>query len=67
MPTNSQDKTRSDPTDSDWVRKATPTPSKPDRATYEASRRAELDRIRLVDIKRRQLLGYFRPLGGPSG
>jgi hypothetical protein len=27
------------------------------------SRRAELDRIRLIDIKRRQLLGYFYPLG----
>jgi hypothetical protein len=36
---------------------------KPDRATYESSRRAELDRIRPIDIKRRQLLAYFQPLG----
>jgi hypothetical protein len=64
MLTNGQDSTRPDPTHSDWIQNATLIPGKPDRATYEASRRAELDRIRLIDIKRRQLLGYFRPLGG---
>jgi hypothetical protein len=37
--------------------------AKPDRATYEALRRVELDRIRLIDIKRRLLLVYFCPLG----
>jgi hypothetical protein len=40
-----------------------PAPAKPDRATYEALRRVELDRIRLIDIKRRHLLSYFSPLG----
>jgi hypothetical protein len=39
-----------------------PAPAKPDRATYEALRRGELDRIRLIDIKRRELLCYFCPL-----
>jgi hypothetical protein len=39
-----------------------PTIAKPDRATYEAAREAELDQIRLIDIKRRQHLGYFCPL-----
>ena len=39
------------------------TPTKPARTSYEAARRVELDRIRLIDIKRRQLLVYFCPLG----
>jgi len=47
----------------DWNLDPTPAAARPDRATYEASRRAELDRIRLIDIKRRQLLAYFHPLG----
>jgi hypothetical protein len=51
----------SGPSDSTWVR--SPAIAKPDRATYEASRRAELDRIRLIDIKHRKLLVYFCPLG----
>src|ERR1700722_2774834 len=63
MPTDNQDRHRPypSPSDSTWV--PSPAFAKPDRATYEASRRAELDRIRLIDIKRRQLLGYFCPLG----
>jgi hypothetical protein len=63
MPTDDHDHTRPDltPSDSTWV--PTLASAKPDRATYEASRRAELDQIRLIDIKRRQLLGYFCPLG----
>jgi hypothetical protein len=52
---------RRPPTDWNWD--PNPAAAKPDRATYEASRRAELDRIRLIDIKRRQLLAYFNPLG----
>jgi hypothetical protein len=63
MPTNDQDNTRSGPTRTDWNWDPTSAAGKPDRALYEASRRAELDRIRLIDIKRRQLLGYFHPLG----
>jgi hypothetical protein len=63
MPTDGQNNTRPDPTRTDWNWDPNPAAAKPDRATYEASRRAELDRIRLIDIKRRQLLGYFHPLG----
>jgi hypothetical protein len=59
MPTNDQDRHRSEPIPSDSTWNPAPTTAKPDRATYQASRRTELDRIRLIDIKRRQLLGYF--------
>jgi hypothetical protein len=63
MPTNQQENDRRDPMHSALTLTPNPAPAKPDRATYEASRRAELDRIRLIDIKRRQLLSYFSPLG----
>ena len=63
MPTNDQDNTRPDPTPSDSTWVPSPAIAKPDRATYEASRWVELDRIRVIDIKRRQLLVYFCPLG----
>jgi hypothetical protein len=63
MPTDQQDNNRSDSIHSAWTSSPTPAPAKPDRATYEALRRVELDRIRLIDIKRRQLLVYFCPLG----
>jgi DNA-binding CsgD family transcriptional regulator len=63
MSIDDQDNTRPDPSPSDWTWTPTPAAAKPNRATYEASRRAELDRIRRIDIKRRQLLGYFYPLG----
>jgi hypothetical protein len=59
MPTDDQDRHRPEPIPSDSILN----PGKPDRATYLESRRAELDRIRLIDIKRRQLLDYFGPLG----
>jgi hypothetical protein len=55
--------TRPGPTGTDWNWGLTSAAGKPDRATYAASRRAELDRIRRLDIRRRQLLGYFNPLG----
>jgi hypothetical protein len=63
MPTDDQDLRHPylTPSDSTWV--PSPAPAKLDRATYEALRRVELDRIRLIDIKRRQLLVYFCPLG----
>jgi hypothetical protein len=63
MPTDDQDRHHPYPipSDSTWV--PSPAFAKPDRATYEASRRADLDRIRLIYIKRSQLLGYFCPLG----
>ena len=54
--------TRPDPIPSDSTWNPAPATANPDRATYEASRRTELDRIRLIDIKRRQLLSYFYPL-----
>jgi hypothetical protein len=63
MPTHDQDNTRPDSTPFDWTGPTIPAAAKPDRATYESSRRAELDRIRLIDMKRRELLGYFCPLG----
>jgi hypothetical protein len=63
MPTNDQDRRRPEPIPSDSIWNPAPATAKPDRATYEASRRTELDRIRLIDIKRRQLLRYFHPLG----
>jgi hypothetical protein len=63
MPTNDQDRTRPAPTPCDLTWAPRPASATLDRATYEASRQAELDRIRLIDIKRRQLLGYFCPLG----
>jgi hypothetical protein len=63
MPTDQQDNNRPDPIDSALTLTPTPALAKPDRATYEASRRAELDRIRLFDMKHRQLLVYFCPLG----
>jgi hypothetical protein len=63
MPNDDQDRHRPEPIPSDSNWNPAPATAQPDRATYEASRRAELDRIRLIDIKRRQLLGYFYPLG----
>jgi hypothetical protein len=63
MPTNDQDNARAGRTRTDWNWDPTSAAGKPDRAPYEASRRDELGRIRLIDIKRRQLLSYFSPLG----
>jgi hypothetical protein len=63
MPTDDQDRHRPEPIPSDSIWNPAPVKAKPERATYQESRRAELDRIRLIDIKRRQLLGYFCPLG----
>jgi hypothetical protein len=57
MPTNDQDRRRPEPIPSDSIWNPAPATAKPDRATYEASRRTELARIRLIDIRRRQLLG----------
>jgi hypothetical protein len=63
MPTDDQDRHRLEPVPSDSILNSTPAAAKPDRAIYHESRRSELDRIRLIDIKRRELLGYFGPLG----
>jgi hypothetical protein len=63
MPTDDQDRHRPEPSPSDSTWNAAPATAKLDRATYQESRRTELDRIRLIDIRRRQLLGYFCPLG----
>jgi hypothetical protein len=63
MPSDDQDRHHPYPNPSDSTGVASPAAPKPDRATYESSRRTELDRIRLIDIKRRQLLAYFCPLG----
>lgn len=63
MPTDDQDRHHPEPVPSDSIWNPVLATAKLDRATYRESRRAELDRIRLIDIKRRQLLGYFYPLG----
>jgi hypothetical protein len=63
MPTDDQNRHRPEPSSSYSTWNPAPGTAKLDRATYQESRRAELDRIRLIDIKRRQLLGYFCPLG----
>jgi hypothetical protein len=63
MPTDYQDNIRPDPTPPDWLwTPAAPTAPKPDRATYEASRRAELSRIRRLDVAHRELLSSL-PFG----
>ncbi len=56
MPTVLSDNTRSDPPHSVLNRDFTPTLREAGRVVCEASRRAELDRIRLGDIKRRRIL-----------
>jgi hypothetical protein len=63
MSTDDQDRYRPEPVPSDSIFNSPPAATKPDRAMYQESRRSELDRIRLIDIKRRELLGYFDPLG----
>jgi hypothetical protein len=63
MPSDNQNRHYPYPSPSDSTGVPSPATAKPDRATYEALRRVELDRIRLIDIKRRQLLSYFCPLG----
>ena len=63
MPIDNQDRHRPEPVLSDSVVKSAPAAAKSARETYQESRCAELDRIRLIDIKRRQLLAYFCPLG----
>jgi hypothetical protein len=62
MATDGQDNTRPNPTRTNWNWNPSPAADKPDRTTFEASRRAELDLIRLIDIKCRQPLGYFHRL-----
>jgi hypothetical protein len=62
MSIDAQGDSRPDPTRPDCNWYPATVAARPDRETYEASRRAELVRIRIIDIKRRQLLGYFHPL-----
>jgi hypothetical protein len=64
MPTDYQDNIRPDPTILDWLcTPAIPTTPRLDRATYEAARRAELGRIRRLDVAHRELLSSLRPFG----
>jgi hypothetical protein len=62
-PTDAQNDTwpGSIPSDSTW--KPARTTPKPNRATYQAARRAELDQIRRLDLAYRKMLSYLRPLG----
>jgi hypothetical protein len=59
MPTDDQNNSRSTPFD--WTGVQAPVADRPDRATYEAARRAELDHIRRLDVTYRQLLNYRCP------
>jgi hypothetical protein len=62
--TDYQDNIRPDPIPPDWLwTPAAPTTPKPDRATYAASRRVDLNRIRRLDVAHRKLLSYLRPFG----
>jgi hypothetical protein len=63
MPTDDQDRHCPEPIPPDSIWNPAPVTAEPDRATHRASRGTELNRIRLIDIKRRQLLRYFYPLG----
>jgi hypothetical protein len=64
METDYQDNIRPDATSPDWLWTLAPAAAtKPDRATYEASRRAELGRIRRLDVAHRELLDSLVPLG----
>jgi hypothetical protein len=63
MPSDNQNRHYPYPSPSDSTGVPSPATAKPDRPTYEALRRVELDRIRQIDIKRRLLLVYFCPLG----
>jgi hypothetical protein len=64
MPTDYQDNIRPDANPPDWLwTLALPIATKPDRATYEASRRAELGRIRRLDVAHRELLSSLHPFG----
>ena len=47
MQTDDPDNTRLDPIPPDWIWVPTPAAPTPDRAAYEAARRAELDDVRL--------------------
>jgi hypothetical protein len=58
-----EDNTRPDPMDPALTWKPARTTPKPDRATYQAARWGELDRIRRLDLAYRELLSYLRPLG----
>jgi len=63
VPTDQESNTRPDPLDPALNWKPTRTSPKADRATYHAARRAELDRIRRLDLAYHELLSYLRPLG----
>jgi hypothetical protein len=59
MLTDNHGNTRPDRNFPDWD--PTATAPKPDRATYEAARRAELDHIRRLDVTYGQLLNISAP------
>jgi hypothetical protein len=65
MQTDDQDNTQPERVPPDWAWLRAPVAAKPDRAAYEAARRAELDDVRRLDLHYRQLLEYVHP--GRSG
>jgi hypothetical protein len=63
MPADDRFNSQPNPIPLDWTWVPTPAVSKPDRAAYEAARRAELDYVRLLDLHYRQLPNYLSSLG----
>jgi hypothetical protein len=67
VPTDKEDNSRADPMHSALTWKPPRTAPKPVRATCQAARWAELDRIRGLDLVYRELLSYLRPPRGDDG
>ena len=65
-PVDDQFSGQTDPIPLDWTWVATPAAPKPNRAAYEAARRAELEDVRLLDLHYRQLLNDLHSLGIPG-
>jgi hypothetical protein len=63
MQTDEQENYQPAPIPPDWTWLSTPVAPNADRVSYQAARRAELDDIRRLDLRYRELLDYFRPLG----
>jgi hypothetical protein len=61
MPTDDQNNSRPYSTPFDWTGVQPPVADRPERATYEAARRAEIDHIRRLDVTYRQLLNHRCP------
>jgi hypothetical protein len=63
MPSEDQFDSQTNPSPPEGTWHATPAFPQPNRAAYEAARRAELDDVRLLDLHYRQLLNQLLSLG----